>query len=569
MTLRLRLPLALLAFWGVASAQLQEWAAPPGYALAVDSRGFVIPTAIAFVPSPGDAPDAPLYYVAELQGAIKVVTNDRSVRTFATVPTFQGQTLELLGVSQQGLAGLCLAPEQGYVFATFTYHDAGGVLRNNLVRFGTTPERFGLAPTDVQEYPDIFSAFQASPAHQIGNCVVVGEQVFVGVGDGGNAAATRDPDVLLGKVLCLTLDALPCRDGPGPRAYVQAQGFRNPFGLAHVGGQLFAVDNGVDIDRFVRVEAGRDYLWDGSDQSVAAAADLVLLPAISPVQLGYVPPDAPFVDEGLAGRFVFAVFGPPGRANAGLVSVAYDFEARRVSGPPGYALEHVGTGSQHVTGFAVGPDGLYAAPNLPGPDGQGYILKLAYQPDAAHAVTLAPRSNLTRPTVLGALAEYPCTSCHSVAGYGGGVGPTLDRFAINWRLTERLNTAAYEEQVAAVDALQTEPFTSFRAARREVLAARGRERTAVWLKYFLQEPRFDNPDTQMPNLGLSEADALAVRGELYRIFNLEAAAPSPLDRGLAYVRRNALPLAAATGFGFLVAALLAGLLLGPKSRRKS
>ena len=42
-----------------------------------------MPTAIAVVPNLGSGPKDPLYFVAELRGRIRVVTNDRSVHTFA------------------------------------------------------------------------------------------------------------------------------------------------------------------------------------------------------------------------------------------------------------------------------------------------------------------------------------------------------------------------------------------------------------------------------------------------------------------------------------------------------
>ena len=94
-----------------------------------------------------------------------------------------------------------------------------------------------------------------------------------------------------------------------------------------------------------------------------------------------------------------------------------------------------------------------------------------------------------------------------------------------------------------------------------MLAASGRERTYVWLKYFLQNPKFDNPDVQMPNLGLSEQEALAIRDELYRILELEVPR-NGFDlqafgaRTRAFAQRNRRPL----GLG-LAAGLLLGLLV--------
>jgi hypothetical protein len=40
-----------------------------------------------------------------------------------------------------------------------------------------------------------------------------------------------------------------------------------------------------------------------------------------------------------------------------------------------------------------------------------------------------------------------------------------------------------------------------------VLETTGGVRNALWVTYRLLEPKFDNPDAQMPNLGISRAEA--------------------------------------------------------------
>jgi hypothetical protein len=65
-------------------AWTEDWEVAPGFSISQDSEGFHLPSAIAFVPEPGSRPDDPLYFVTELRGKIKVVTNNRAVHTFAT-----------------------------------------------------------------------------------------------------------------------------------------------------------------------------------------------------------------------------------------------------------------------------------------------------------------------------------------------------------------------------------------------------------------------------------------------------------------------------------------------------
>jgi hypothetical protein len=144
--------LCCLSVNGVATAQEEwrnDWIVEEGFALAIDADGFEFPSAIAFVPEPGREPRDPLYFVTELRGSIKVVTNDRTVHTFADAFfDFEPEAELPAGKGQAGLAGICLEPERGYVFVTFAYHDEAGILRNNIARFGSVPGSFSLQPTE-------------------------------------------------------------------------------------------------------------------------------------------------------------------------------------------------------------------------------------------------------------------------------------------------------------------------------------------------------------------------------------------------------------------------------------
>ena len=95
---------------------LRDWAIEEGFLIERDSIGYQLPTAIAFVPNPGIGAKDPLYFVTELYGTVKVITNDRSVFTFA-------ENFYLLNDTERhiGLTGICLELKQGYVFVTFTY----------------------------------------------------------------------------------------------------------------------------------------------------------------------------------------------------------------------------------------------------------------------------------------------------------------------------------------------------------------------------------------------------------------------------------------------------------------
>ncbi len=114
-----------------------------------------------------------------------------------TLPSYRGEA---------GLAGLCLEPRHGYVFATFAYADSTGVLRNGMARFETRPGRFALTPISKVLFTSPFDADVAAISHQIGPCQATAGGVYVSVGDGEEPKRSRDLQSTLGKVLRLTFD---------------------------------------------------------------------------------------------------------------------------------------------------------------------------------------------------------------------------------------------------------------------------------------------------------------------------------------------------------------------------
>ena len=271
--------------------------------------------------------------MTELRGTAKVVTNDRTVHTFAQVRTLEPSQEVPAGAGQAGLAGICLDPKNGYVFVTHSYEGPEHLLRNAVVRFETDTGTFGLKPVgEPVDFADVFAPFQAGPSHQIGGCQVVGDSLFVSVGDGWNASASQDLDQLLGKVLRLTLDGDPhpgnpfADDDDEPRAqdYVWAYGLRNPFGLT--GRARSALRNRTTVRTWIRSCASSAVATiggTGSDWSVGVDADAVFAPALSPVQLDLAPSEPEVFPVKYRDTFFFAATGAepftpePGTTGAG------------------------------------------------------------------------------------------------------------------------------------------------------------------------------------------------------------------------------------------------------------
>lgn len=519
---------AAVAWGGAAPAQQhdwrQDWQVAPGFAIDLDARGFHLPTSIAFVPEPGPRPEDPLYFVNELRGTVKVVTNDRSVHVFATDFFELKVEEELPGMKgEAGLTGLCLEPENGYVFVSFNYQDANGILRNNIARFTCDPVKFSLRPTATEFFTEIFADHPSAISHMIGPMAVHDGALYVGVGDAENPSWSRDPDVPLGKVLRMDLDGRALPDNPlqssdgrtSARDYVWALGLRNPFSLAFASDVLCVADNGPGIDRFVRIEPGRDYLYDGSNWSIGTRADFVFGPAVGPVQMCWVPPNSSVLPTAFAGRFYVACAGfvqrEPGPGRSGersVVGIPFDAGTGTVTDVPTPFLEYVGNERQMPCGVALGPDGLYVACLFPIADGTSAILRIREDRANPHPRTLG-QSHVTL------MAARGCLSCHSMEVDGSAMlGPVLERNVLVSRLLRRLHSPEYEARLDEVDAIDAEPFRSFRFARDEVRQNQGIERVRAYLRYQIQEPRFDDPRSQMPTLGLTDEQALLIANGL-------------------------------------------------------
>jgi len=485
------------------------WSLDAGFALEMDTEGYHFPTAIAFVPSPGPNADDALYFVVELRGRVKVVTRDRSVRTFAegfVTTEFHDEPPD--GTAEFGAAGICLDPTSGYVFVTFAYQDRDRLLRNDIIRFETTPGVFGTTPRSSSSFTDVFRPFKSGVSHEIGPCQVAGGLLYVSVGDGFDAPqGSQKLDTLLGKILRLTLDGKPAPGNPfpdpldpaAPTNYVWAYGLRNPFGLKMVRGHLLAADNGLSTDRFLEIRPGENYLWDGTERSMAINVPAVIAPSVGPVQLDYLPADTTLFPEAYRGKFFAAL----SCRVSGIMTFPYDLDRGRMQGTPRYFMQHVGPGRQMVTGLAFGPDGLYFAPILPDRDGRTAVLRVRHDPSRTEATLLENPD----PWVL--LYEKGCYGCHKLGDLirGGSEGPPLDRGPLIERLDRQLNNAEYERTLDAMDRVTDEPQASLRAARDEVRQAHGIDRIRAWVKWRVQEPRFDRLVSAMPNMNVSGPEA--------------------------------------------------------------
>ncbi len=360
-------------FSSLAQGAAVPWSAPPGYVVEVVASGFQLPVNIAFVPQPGPEADAPLYYVSELYGSIKVVGRDGSVRDYATDLLNFDPLAQIPGSGELGVTGIVVDPANGDVLASLLVFENNfhhpRVIRLHSIDGGRTA---GM-PTIVLDMPQEAQ----SASHQISQLTFGPDgMLYVHMGDGFFTHLARDLTWLRGKILRITPQGAPApgnpyydpTDGITARDFIYASGFRNPFGGAwrDVDGHLYEVENGPSVDRFARIVAGADYGWDGSDQSMTIGALYNWSPPPAPVSLAWIQEStfggSGFPDTAMGLAFV-TLSGPTWASGVigyakRIVSFALDPDGVLVSGPSPFVV-YTGVGKATAAGMAAGPDGLY------------------------------------------------------------------------------------------------------------------------------------------------------------------------------------------------------------------
>jgi glucose/arabinose dehydrogenase len=346
-----------------------------GYQVEVVATGFQLPVNIAFVPSPGANSTDPFFYVTELYGKIKVVRRDGTVGIYVQNLLNFSPTGAFPGSGEQGLAGIAVDPLTGDVIADMLYEDLGtGNHYPKVVRF--TSSDGGQTAATQTILLDMAGETQGQ-SHQVSNLTFGPDgKLYVHVGDGFATATAQDLASFRGKILRMDADGSAPPDNPFYLAadgitatdYVYAYGLRNPFGggWRAADGFHYEVENGPSVDRFAKVVAGTNYLWDGTEASMGSGALYNWNPAHAPVNVVFVQSTV-FAGSGYPGGMMDHAFvsesGPtyatgPQADGKRLVEFVLDGAGNRLSGPSSFVV-YTGTGKATAVGLAAGPDGLY------------------------------------------------------------------------------------------------------------------------------------------------------------------------------------------------------------------
>lgn len=335
----------------------ENWWLFPGFEIELFATGLDLPVNLAFVPKPRKDPNAPLLYVSELYGQVKVITNDRTVHTYADHLLNFKPDHKFPGTGECGLIGITVEPAGGDLFLSMIYED-GSSMKSKVVR---TSSKSGLTMDKMTTVIDDIPSVHA--AHQV-QAVNVGPdgKLYVSLGDGMiDPRVAQDDKNLRGKVLRLNLDGSAPADNPHPGSLVFAKGFRNPFGAAwrKSNRSLYLSDNGPQYgDRIVKVEAGKNYGWpDDLEKTALFWWDFTHAPtATAFMQDGQFP--AEYDDELFVALFGAAYFKGPARKGKKIVKMRIAPGDSGVVSCDDFAA-YIGEGPASPLGLAFGPGGLY------------------------------------------------------------------------------------------------------------------------------------------------------------------------------------------------------------------
>ena len=362
------------------SAPLTEppvpWAVrQPGFRVERFATNLQLPVDIAFLSAPGDGPQDPLLYVTELYGAVQLVTRSGEVSPYATNLLNFDPNGVFPGSGETGVSGVAVEPQSGDLFVAMAFA-VPGVTDYHFPQVVRLHSSDGGRTASGQSSILKFTDEPSGASHQISNLSVGPDgKLYVHVGDGELTSPAEDLTSIRGKILRLNLDGTAPTDnpfydaaGPAKTNLIFAYGLRNPFGGAWraADGMHWEVENGPSVDRFARVVAGRNYLWDGTDASMKNFAAYNWLSPHAPVNVAFVQAatfgGSGFPQEKLDHAFV-TESGPtyaPGPQQLGkrVSEFAFDVDGQLVSGPVPL-IEYVGAGRGTAVGLASGPDGLY------------------------------------------------------------------------------------------------------------------------------------------------------------------------------------------------------------------
>ncbi|MFQ5720956.1 MAG: PQQ-dependent sugar dehydrogenase [Candidatus Aminicenantales bacterium] len=333
--------------------KILDWEIREGFTIEKVVSGLSLPVNIAFIPYPKAEGNSPLFYVTELYGAIKVITQGLKVHTFADNLLNYQPNYMMPGTGESGVIGIAI-DRDGNVYASMLYKEQD-MFKNKVVKFQTKDGlRAEKATTIIDNIPSI------NAAHQVQALTIHEEKLYVNVGDGMiNPDVAQDNNDLRGKILRLNLDGSIPPGNPSPQSFIYAKGLRNPFGAAwrKSDNNLYISDNGPAVDdRIAKILPGENYGW---PLSMRTNSIFVWWYTQAPTAIDFAEDQfgPKYKDHLFVALFGQAYYEGQGEKGKKIVEMVID-KRDNVTYLEDF-IKYAGQGPASICGLAFGPDGLY------------------------------------------------------------------------------------------------------------------------------------------------------------------------------------------------------------------
>ncbi len=163
-------------------------------------------------------------------------------------------------VKESGMLGMALHPDfasNPYVYVVWEYFNPNNDIKEHIVRY-----TYDAATNRLGSPLVIFDSTKGGWFHNGSRLIIVGDKLFVSVGDATDITNPQNLNSLNGKILRLNLDGSIPADNPIPGSAIWTWGHRNPQGLVYANGILYSSEHGNATDDEINIIVkGHNYGW--------------------------------------------------------------------------------------------------------------------------------------------------------------------------------------------------------------------------------------------------------------------------------------------------------------------
>ena len=165
-----------------------------------------------------------------------------------------------IAIKESGMLGMALHPDfsnQPFVYVIWEYLNPAGVIHQRVSRYTYDADANVLtAPLVVLDTSHGFLFHNGS------RLVIVGDKLFMTVGDAADSSNPQNLHSLNGKILRVNLDGSIPADNPIAGSPIWTWGHRNPQGLVYANNILYSSEHGPSTDDEINIiMKGRNYGW--------------------------------------------------------------------------------------------------------------------------------------------------------------------------------------------------------------------------------------------------------------------------------------------------------------------